>query len=154
VPWRSTLEGTLPALYVRGFDVVVDGDQSGVAALWDRATDSHADTREEAICGLARRRDPRAIALMAGLLSAPDGARILVFGAAAVLGAAELLPVLELYDPADPGVADAIAECDPVARDAREQLAWELLSGSAVLLPSEARRMVFGGRTARGRCRR
>jgi HEAT repeat protein len=97
------------------------------AALWDRVGDRDADTREEAVCGLARRRDRGVVGLLAGLLSDQDGAHVLVFRAAAVLGAAEMVPALRDYDPGDPGIAEALAECDPAARDAGDEFAWALL---------------------------
>lgn len=91
--------------------------------------------REEAICGLARRRDPRAVGLLARLLAAEDGAHVLVFGAAAVLGAEELLLLLEEFDSDEPGVQDALDECDPAARDRRDQFAWDLVCSLYRQLP-------------------
>jgi hypothetical protein len=96
------------------------------AALWERTFDDDPDVREEGICGLARRRDRRSVSLMAGLLAAEDGVHDLVFCAAAVLGASELLPLLEEFDDVGP-VQEALAECDPVARGRRDQFAWSLL---------------------------
>jgi HEAT repeats len=98
------------------------------AALWNRAEDDNPDVREEGICGLARRRDRRAAGLLAGLLAAEDGVHDLVFGAAAVLGAPDLLPLLQQFDrPDDVFIRDALTECDPAARSRRDQLAWDLL---------------------------
>jgi hypothetical protein len=103
-------------------------DTPGIrAALRDRLSDSDAETREEAVCGLARRRDRTVTGLLGGLLAADEGAHVLVFEAAAILGAPELLPALGIYEPSDPGVAEAIAECDPAARTARDEFGWTLL---------------------------
>jgi HEAT repeat protein len=107
---------------------LTDADTAAIrAALRNRTSDDHPGTREEAICGLACRRDPRAISLVGGLLAAEDGAHLLVFEAAEVLGAAELVPLLEESDADDHGVREALAGCDPAARDRRDQFAWDLL---------------------------
>lgn len=95
-----------------GLGSVLEADSPEIrAALWDRVGDEHADTREEGICGLARRRDPRSVPLMVELLSAEDGAHFLVFDAAEKLAAPELVPCLEIYDKDASGVAEALAAC-------------------------------------------
>lgn len=114
------------ATFALGFQV--DADSPAVrAALWSRTADGYAAAREEGIRGLARRRDPRALPLLAELLDDEAGAHVLTFRAAAILGAPELLPHLEQYDPADPGVAAALAGCDPAARARDEAFAAALL---------------------------
>ncbi|MCX5213866.1 HEAT repeat domain-containing protein [Kitasatospora sp. NBC_00240] len=114
------------ATFALGFQVEADSPEVR-AALWNRTADEYAAAREEGIRGLARRRDPRAVPLLAELLDDEAGAHVLTFRAAAILGAAELLPHLEHYDPADPGVADALAGCDPAVRARDEAFAAALL---------------------------
>ncbi|MFE2917661.1 HEAT repeat domain-containing protein [Kitasatospora indigofera] len=114
------------ATFALGFQIDADSPEVR-AALWSRTTDEDAAAREEGVRGLARRRDPRAVPLIAELLDDEAGAHVLTFRAAAILGAAELLPHLEHYDPADPGVADALAGCDPAARARDEAFAAALL---------------------------
>ncbi|MFE2289524.1 HEAT repeat domain-containing protein [Streptomyces sp. NPDC059443] len=87
-------------------------------ALWERTIDEYADAREEAIHGLALRRDPRAVPLLMELLENPEGAHVLTFRAAEVLGAPELLPALLEYEADGVGVAAAVAACDPGLRRA------------------------------------
>ena len=63
--------------------LLAEADTAAIrAALWDRTSDDYPGAREVGICGLARRRDPRAVSLITGLLAAEDGAHVLVFGAA------------------------------------------------------------------------
>lgn len=71
------------------------------AALAEALGESEADTRAEAILGLALRNDPRALpAIKEELAGEPD---YLVFRAVAALDDASLLPaILELPEPADP----------------------------------------------------
>jgi len=59
---------------------------------------------------------------------AGDGAHVLVFQSAAILGAPELLPLLRNYEPGDPYIRDALDACDPAARTHRDQFAWALLT--------------------------
>lgn len=87
-------------------------------AFWGRTTDENADAREEAIHGLARRRDLRAVPLLIELLGNPEGAHVLTFRAAEAMGAPELLPALLGYEPDGVGVAAAVAACDPARRAA------------------------------------
>lgn len=103
-------------------------------ALWERTADSYPEAREEGIRGLARRRDPRALPLVAELL-AEESAHIFTFDAAAYLGSPALLPLLENFDAADRGVAEALRECDPVRRARRDEFASALLDAVSALLP-------------------
>ncbi|WP_405491884.1 HEAT repeat domain-containing protein [Streptomyces sp. NBC_00096] len=104
------------------------------AALWRRVDDTDPETREEAVRGLAVRRDPGSVALLAALLDEPT-AYVQTFNAAAVLGDPGLLPSLNKYDPADPGVGEALAACDPAARERRDAAACALLEAVCALLP-------------------
>jgi hypothetical protein len=94
-------------------------------ALWARTTDPYPEARQEGIRGLARRRDRRVVPLVAGLLLA-DAAHVFTFDAAGFLGDPALLPALAHYNPVDQGVTEAMTECDPAARAARDARAWEL----------------------------
>lgn len=95
-----------------GLGNTVEADSPEIrAALWERVGDEHAETREEGICGLALRREPQAVGLVAELLADREGARLCVFAAAQALAAPELVPYLEEYDLDDSGVADALAAC-------------------------------------------
>ncbi|MCX4778985.1 HEAT repeat domain-containing protein [Streptomyces sp. NBC_01264] len=105
------------------------------AALWLRVGDEDPETREEAVRGLAVRRDPGAVPLLAALLEEPT-AYVQTFNAAAVLGDPGLLPSLRKYEPADPGVGEALAACDPAVRERRDAAAWALLDAVYALLPS------------------
>ncbi|MGH1556482.1 HEAT repeat domain-containing protein [Streptomyces sp. L7] len=103
-------------------------------ALWARLDDTDPDTREEAVRGLALRRDPRAVPLLGELLAAGN-AHPRTLQAAAVLADAAPLSVLEQYEPGDPGVAEALAACDPGQRDQRDRAAATLLEEAHRLLP-------------------
>lgn len=94
-------------------------------ALWARTRDTYSEAREEGIRGLARRRDPRAVPLVAELLAARDAHR-LTFDAAAFLASPDLVTSLVSYNIVDFGVAEALLECDPVNRRRRDDLAWAL----------------------------
>ncbi|MFD8733963.1 HEAT repeat domain-containing protein [Streptomyces sp. NPDC059618] len=104
-------------------------------ALWERTTDACAEVREEGIRGLARRRDPRAVPLLAHLLADPGGARTLTFTAAQIMGAPELMPALLEYDPDDVGVTAAVNACDPVRKARLDAVARELLSALDEIRP-------------------
>jgi HEAT repeat protein len=120
-----------------GLGFLVEIDSLAVReALWERTGDTFREAREEGIRGLARRHDPRAVALLAELLDDEDGAHVHTFQAAAILGAPELLPYLENYDPEDIGVAEALSACDPAARDRLDELAAALLRALHRQLPS------------------
>ncbi len=94
-------------------------------ALWARTAEPYPEARQEGVRGLARRREARVVPLVAALLM-DDDAHLSTFDAAAFLGDPALLPALALYNPADQGVAEAMTECDPAARAARDARAWEL----------------------------
>jgi HEAT repeat protein len=89
-------------------------------ALWERVTDESQDVREEAIAGLARRRDRRVLPLVAQLLDSGD-VPSWFFDAAASLADASLVPGLLKFDETDELVARALSWCDPARRAARER---------------------------------
>ncbi|WP_457513348.1 HEAT repeat domain-containing protein [Streptomyces sp. TE33382] len=86
------------------------------AALWERTTDEHAETRTEAIRALACRHDPRAVPLLAELLGNPEGSHVLTFSAAQNTGVPEPLPALLEYEPGGDWVTDAVNACNPARR--------------------------------------
>lgn len=88
-------------------------------ALWERVSDESPDVREEAIAGLARRRDRRSLPLVAQLLDSGDVPSWL-FDAAASLADASLVPRLLKYGEEDELVMRALSCCDPARRTARE----------------------------------
>ncbi|MFG2848183.1 HEAT repeat domain-containing protein [Kitasatospora sp. NPDC048296] len=114
------------ATFTLGFQAEVDTREVR-SALWERTTDADPDTRAEGIRGLARRHDPRAVPLLRDLLEDPEGADVLTFSAARILGSSELLSALRNYDPDDTGVTEAVHACDPVHRARQDALAWELV---------------------------
>jgi hypothetical protein len=119
-----------------GLGFLMDVDSEAIrAALWARTGDDSGEVRAEGIRGLARRHDRRAVPLLAELLDDEDGAHVLTFTAAAVLGSPELLPHVLNYDPADAGVAEALAACDPVTRGRRDEMAAVLPDSIARQLP-------------------
>ncbi|CAM5603572.1 hypothetical protein ACWD5B_25150 [Streptomyces tanashiensis] len=122
------------AAFARGQLAEVDGPDIR-AALWRRVGDEDTETHEEAVRGLAVRRDPGAVPLLAALLQEPT-AYVQTFTAAAVLGDPGLLPALRKFDPADPGVGEALGCCDPAARERRDAAAGALLDVVYDLLPS------------------
>ncbi|MET9470357.1 HEAT repeat domain-containing protein [Streptomyces sp. NPDC006544] len=134
------------ATFTLGFQAEADGPEIR-AALWERTADDHADVREEAIRGLARRHDPRAVPLLGALLEDPAGAHVHTFAAARIMGAPELLPALLEYEPDAAGVAAAVRACDPVQRGQLDAGAWELLTALHRLCPerdASVHREVFG----------
>jgi hypothetical protein len=67
-------------------------------ALWKRVNDRHSDTRCEAICGLAKRKDARAVELIRRELLADDGKGeygAMVFDAIEEFRSRKFLPLLE-----------------------------------------------------------
>jgi HEAT repeat protein len=110
-----------------GLGSQTDVDTSAVRqALWARVGDDNGDAHEEAVFGLARRRDPRAASLLIELLDAEEGLHTWGFDAAACLRDPVLLPHLIDYDPTDRGVAIVLLECDPAARAERDEFAAAL----------------------------
>ncbi|MFJ4185302.1 HEAT repeat domain-containing protein [Kitasatospora sp. NPDC089509] len=122
------------ATFTLGFQVEADSPAIR-AALWERTADENADARAEGIHGLARRHDPRAVPLLAELLDNPEGAHVLTFRAAQIMGVPELLPALLEYQPDGAGVTAAVHACDPVWRAQLDAFAWELVSALDLLRP-------------------
>lgn len=79
-------------------------------ALWQRTTDTYSEAREEGIRGLARRRVPGALPLLAGLL-ANDAVHVFTLEAAGILGDPSLVPLLEEFGPDDPQAVGALEAC-------------------------------------------
>lgn len=107
-------------------------------ALADRLDDPERDVAEEAVLGLAVRRDARAVSALAGLLDAgsgEQGPRLYTLQAAAVLGHEALLPALRRYEASTPSMAEAAAACDPRRRERRDQCAGVLLAEVHRLVP-------------------
>lgn len=93
-----------------GLGHMTDADGPEVrAALLERAADRQKDAREEGVCGLARRRDPRGIALLRDLL-VEESLQVGAFRIAALAGGQSYLPLLEAFDAEDLGVAQ---DCTP-----------------------------------------
>ena len=92
-------------------------------ALAARMQDRHRDCRAEAILGLARRRDPRAVGLLLGALTTKLVYRWSV-EAAAYIGDVNLLPPLRAltgwWNDDSALLETAIARCDPESRHAHE----------------------------------
>ncbi|MFB7470391.1 HEAT repeat domain-containing protein [Kitasatospora sp. NPDC056184] len=106
----------------------LDHDTAAIRdALWTCATDEDGEVRQEAARGLARRRDPRAVPLVARLLDSADGPQVFLLEAAEVLGAPELLPALHAYEHDPDGTDRAIKACDPVQRARIEDDAWTVV---------------------------
>jgi hypothetical protein len=114
------------ATFALGWQVAVDGVDVR-AALWERTSDTYDEARAEGIRGLARRRDPRAVPLVAELLLEGE-AHLFTFDAARFLAAPELVPLLAAYDLMEFGVAEALQECDPAARLRQDNLAWKVFN--------------------------
>jgi HEAT repeat protein len=93
-------------------------------ALWAATTDPEHDAWEEAACGLARRRDRRALPLIRKLLGEEDP-HVWVFDAAEALGDPTLLPLLEPF--AREGLEKVFAACDPDQQAARFRAAHAFL---------------------------
>lgn len=115
------------ATFTLGVQAEVDGPAIR-AALLERTADEHAGTRAEAIHALARRHDPRAVPLLAGLIGDPEVAHALTFSAIRLTDVPEPLPTLQEYEPGDDWVTDAVNACNPVRRARLDAWAWELVS--------------------------
>jgi hypothetical protein len=122
------------ATFTLGFQAEVDSPAIR-AALWERTGDENADAREEGIHGLARRHDPRSVPLLTQLLDNPDGAHVLTFQAAEIIGAPELLPALLEYEPDGIGITAAVNACDPEQQPRLSARAWDLVCALHRLRP-------------------
>ncbi|MGH3849133.1 MAG: HEAT repeat domain-containing protein, partial [Pseudonocardiaceae bacterium] len=106
-------------------------------ALWARVADESQDVREEAIAGLARRRDRRSLPLVARLLELGNVPSWL-FDAAASLADASLVPALRGYEQEDDLVRRAISWCDPEQRAERDRNVAALIDETQRILDSES----------------
>jgi hypothetical protein len=90
--------------------------------------DPHEEAREEAIVGLARRRDERALPAVLSALQ-PEEATNVALEAAAHLGDDRLLASLEVLSEAgwehEPALAGAMRTCDP-----RQRARWEAIGAT------------------------
>jgi HEAT repeat protein len=103
----------------------LDDDSSRIReALWAATEDSTHDVREEAACGLARRRDRRALPIIRDLLTEEEP-HVWVFEAAEALADPSLLPLLEPFG--RDGLESAFAACDPKEQAARFDAAQAFL---------------------------
>ncbi|MGW0202276.1 HEAT repeat domain-containing protein [Nonomuraea sp. NPDC003201] len=102
-------------------------------ALWARVGDQDTEAREEAIAGLARRRDRRVVPHAARLLD-NGGFSPNTLTAIACLGDPALVPYLEDFEE-DRGITDALVECDPARRAARDAFAAGLAEALHARLP-------------------
>jgi HEAT repeat protein len=100
-------------------------------ALFRNTSDRDPDTRDEAILGLARRRDPRAVDVLVRQLREPDVSTVAV-EAACYVADARLLPALQpladSWDLDTQAVTNAIATCDPAHRLRHARVQEQLLS--------------------------
>ncbi|MFI6740974.1 HEAT repeat domain-containing protein [Nonomuraea sp. NPDC050451] len=102
-------------------------------ALWARVGDQDTEAREEAIAGLARRRDRRVVPHAARLLD-DGGFSPNTLTAIACLGDPALVPYLEDFEE-DEGIAAALGECDPASRAARDAFAAGLAEALHARMP-------------------
>ena len=119
------------ATFALGSRCQVDG-KAIREALWARVDDDFGEVGEEAVTGLARRRDRRIVPYAARLLD-EAGATDHMLTAIACLGDPALVPYLEEYDAEV--VAEALRECDPQARAARDAFAAGLTEALHARLP-------------------
>lgn len=108
------------ATFGLGSILPIDNDEVR-AALFARLTDSHEDVRDEAVAGIARRRDTRAVEIVAEFL-AEETVGPLVFEAAEYLGDPRLHQALLRWRELDPDgelVASALQACDREFQRAR-----------------------------------
>jgi HEAT repeat protein len=125
------------ATFGLGTQTNTDGEQVR-AALLDRLSDSDVNTREEAMVGLAKRRDGRVLPYV--LRALEDGEHTgLVLESASFLSAADLLPALRKIDSSDCAhserLAMAIRRCDPTQQAAEVRAIKDLLASAAAVLP-------------------
>jgi len=87
------------------------------AALLDRLSDEDGTTREEAMVGLAARKDPRVLPILRDELVHEDGVGTLAVEAAGLIAEPSLLPLLlplrEWWDVEPETLEDAIQACSP-----------------------------------------
>jgi hypothetical protein len=114
-----------------GIGSILEIDNDDVrAALFARLTDSSKDVRDEAVAGIARRRDTRAVEIVADFL-AEDTVGPLVFEAAEYLGDPRLHEGLQRWRALDPDnelVLHALRACDRALQEERNNRESALLT--------------------------
>ena len=108
------------ATFGLGTQLAIDGADVR-AALWARIDDPDGDTRDEALVGLARRRDPRIFETLLRRLREPSVGR-LAFEAAEFLADPRLISDLRGWAdhiPDDDDIKAALVACDPQQQQAR-----------------------------------
>ncbi len=101
-------------------------------ALWARSEDEHADTRNEALAGLAFRYDNGVVPLLVKELESEDPGALVV-QAASILAYPRALPGLRALDergaaPAEADIARAIELCEPALEQERTAAEQALLA--------------------------
>jgi HEAT repeat protein len=128
------------ATFGLGTQLSIDGADVR-AALWARIDDPDGDTRDEALVGLARRRDHRIFETLLRRLGDPSVGR-LAFEAAEFLADPRLLPDLRAWAdhlPDDDDIKVALAACDPQQQEDRLAEHRELMQAIQARLDADGR---------------
>jgi hypothetical protein len=125
-----------------GIGSILELDTSDVRdSLFARTTDRSQEVRDEALVGLAHRRDPRALPLVREQLANGNVGR-LVFEAAQYLAQPSLLDALAGWvadNPDDEALLGAVRACDPAYQDARTERQSALLASVERLMTDQGR---------------
>jgi hypothetical protein len=128
------------ATFGLGTQLSIDGADIR-AALWARIDDPDGDTRDEALVGLARRRDYRIFDTLVSRLREPSVGR-LAFEAAEFLTDSRLMPDLRAWAdrlPDDDFVRAALRACDPQQQQHRAAEHSELVQAVQARLDADGR---------------
>jgi hypothetical protein len=129
------------ATFGLGTQLAIDGVHVR-SALMARIDDSNGDVRDEALVGLARRRDRRALTSLQTRLQQPRVGR-LPFEAANYFADSSLMPMLQHWGslhPDDPEIRAAIQACEPDERRRRMAQHIEVLRAVQEQLDADPRR--------------
>jgi hypothetical protein len=128
------------ATFGLGTQLSIDGADIR-AALWARIGDPDGDTRDEALVGLARRRDHRVFETLLRRLGEPSVGR-LAFQAAEFLADPRLMPDLRAWAdhlPDDDDIKAALVACDPQQQQDRLAQHRELAQAIQARLDADER---------------